>query len=87
MLEWWQYVLIPILGGLVGILPVGFYRDALTRRADARRRRLMDVAADFRRIARDLGVEDSGIHTAYEETEARYQALLQEYEKVDQFKK
>jgi len=84
-MEWWQFVLIPLLGALAGIMPLGFYRYSLSQREDARRRRLLDCASDFRRLARDAGIEDSQIREEFLEVEARYQALLQEYEKIDSF--
>lgn len=86
-MEWWQFVVLPLVTAFAGFLPVIFYRQNISQRRMARFRRALDCAADFRRLARDAGIEDSDVKEEYEEVEERYQVLLREYEKMNGFPK
>jgi hypothetical protein len=82
-MDLWQIIIIPLASALLGIIPLGFYRHSLNRREMARLRRALDCAADFRQLARDVGVEDSDVRKDFDTVEMRYQKLLQEYEKLN----
>lgn len=76
-------VFIPMLSALAGFLPYSFFRRNIERRDVARMRRAMDLAADFRRIARDCNLHLSETHAAeFSRVESRWHEFLDEYERV-----
>jgi hypothetical protein len=75
-----------LAAGLVGFLGVittaivAYRNGSPAARHLTRAMRALDIAADYRRLLRDMGVEDSEIKKEYEEIEIRYQELLHDYQ-------
>ena len=82
-MELWQIIIIPLLTAVSSFIPFSFYRFQISRREVARFRRTLDIAADFRRIARDCNSMDES--PEYKFAEEQYQSLLRDYEKLNGF--
>lgn len=75
--------------GLIGFLGVvitaivAYRSTSPAARNVARAFRALNCATDYRRMALDMGIEDSDGKREFMEIDERYQALLKEYENLN----